>query len=415
MDLIWMFLGSLVYFIYQLKLMFYSAKVLTDPYENSALYILFATMNTIFLIIFYATAAPHYLFYPLALIALTVEFLLMSRANFLQALTGASIFVLTITLVNIPITMIYARFNGFFPLYAVINTTHRSIVLLICCFILFLMLIAFDFFIPATNVQRITSAGKYTIMLLMLVLSSLLFEIIFASLIINTYNNITQVYISIFISVCLLSLFYYIFIYNILLINASLYKRYSDSAKEESAKIRAVKRKVYNKIDKDALTGIYNRRYIISTLEELCRMPNTSFSVLFVDVNGLKSTNDSYGHEAGDRLIIKIGEAISKSIRDDDFAARIGGDEFLVILSETNEDITNIVTNRILSNIAIQNETEDFLISASIGSLLVDEKTKAAGVTHILSMADELMRTHKQRFYKVRLEDNNLWVWVLST
>ncbi len=408
MDLIWMFMGSLVYFIYQLKLMHYSAKILADPYENSALYILFATINTIFLIMFYATAIPHYFFYPLAFLALTIEFMLMSRAGFLQSVTGAAIFVLNITVVNIPITMIYSQVNNFFPLYAVLNTTHRSIVLLICCVVLFLMLITFELLVPATNVQRITSAGKYTVMLLFVIIGSLTFEVFYAALIINTSNNITQVYLSIFISICLLSLFYYIFIYNILLINASLYKRYSDSAKEENAKIREIKNKVYNKIDKDSLTGIYNRRYIISTLEELCRMPNTSFSVLFVDVNGLKSTNDIYGHEAGDRLIVKIGNAITKSIRDDDFAARIGGDEFLVILSETNEKATSIITKRILSNIAIQNETEEFLISASIGSLLVDEKTKLAGVTHILSMADELMRTHKERFYKARMEADKL-------
>ncbi len=120
---------------------------------------------------------------------------------------------------------------------------------------------------------------------------------------------------------------------------------------------------------------------------------------MFVDINALKYTNDTYGHKAGDRLILKITHAILTTVRENDIVGRIGGDEFLVVMPNVQDDDCSVVIERITQGIEQQNETDEILISASIGSIYVDEEVKKQGVSHILSVADENMRKSKALFY----------------
>ncbi len=89
----------------------------------------------------------------------------------------------------------------------------------------------------------------------------------------------------------------------------------------------------------DALTGLYNRAYFT---EEMHRhqgdryLPNT---VVMCDLDGLKLVNDTFGHAAGDRLLAATAKIIRKAIRQGDVAARIGGDEFAILLPRADEKI----------------------------------------------------------------------------
>jgi diguanylate cyclase (GGDEF)-like protein len=82
----------------------------------------------------------------------------------------------------------------------------------------------------------------------------------------------------------------------------------------------------------DALTGLYNRRYFEAELERLARGRQSPVSVIMADVNGLKEVNDRLGHEAGDQLIRIAAEVLATTFRAEDIVARIGGDEFAVLL-----------------------------------------------------------------------------------
>jgi len=86
----------------------------------------------------------------------------------------------------------------------------------------------------------------------------------------------------------------------------------------------------------DKLTGLYNRRYSEDEMKRLDTEKNTPISLIMGDVNGLKLTNDAFGHEAGDKLLKKIADIIKDECKKDDIIARIGGDEFLVILPKTS-------------------------------------------------------------------------------
>lgn len=97
----------------------------------------------------------------------------------------------------------------------------------------------------------------------------------------------------------------------------------------------------------DQLTGLYNRRFFEEQLKRLDNPRNLPLSIIMGDVNGLKLTNDAFGHLAGDKSIKIIGNVIAKSIRGNDVAARWGGDEFVILLPNTKIDEAESLIKRI--------------------------------------------------------------------
>ena len=97
----------------------------------------------------------------------------------------------------------------------------------------------------------------------------------------------------------------------------------------------------------DHLTGLYNRRYFESQLLQIDTQENLPLSIIMFDVNGLKLVNDSFGHDLGDVLLNKASETIKKACRKDDFIARIGGDEFVLVLPKTSKAETEKIASHI--------------------------------------------------------------------
>ena len=87
---------------------------------------------------------------------------------------------------------------------------------------------------------------------------------------------------------------------------------------------------------RDELSGLYNRRYYEEQLIAFDNEENLPLTIIMGDVDGLKFINDSFGHALGDELLKKTAEAIGKACRADDIIARIGGDEFVVLLPHTD-------------------------------------------------------------------------------
>ncbi len=87
----------------------------------------------------------------------------------------------------------------------------------------------------------------------------------------------------------------------------------------------------------DALTGLYNRRYYKEELPNYDTIENLPLTVVMSDINGLKLINDAFGHDSGDALLISSANLLSKHCRKRDLIARIGGDEFIILMPKTNE------------------------------------------------------------------------------
>ncbi|MGI6132360.1 MAG: HD domain-containing phosphohydrolase, partial [Bacillota bacterium] len=88
----------------------------------------------------------------------------------------------------------------------------------------------------------------------------------------------------------------------------------------------------------DALTGLYNRRYLEQVVSRLDAEAVVPVSVVFGDANGLKLANDAFGHEAGDTLLVNIARVLQACSRSDDIVVRMGGDEFVVIMRDVGEE-----------------------------------------------------------------------------
>jgi len=101
---------------------------------------------------------------------------------------------------------------------------------------------------------------------------------------------------------------------------------------------------------KDGMTGLYNRRFLEEFIDKFMKQAqrnNETYSVLMLDVDFFKSVNDTYGHDIGDKVIVAIGKVLQNSIRESDLAIRYGGEEFLVLLHNANDEGTMQVAQKI--------------------------------------------------------------------
>ncbi|MBI5877061.1 MAG: PAS domain S-box protein [Chloroflexi bacterium] len=119
----------------------------------------------------------------------------------------------------------------------------------------------------------------------------------------------------------------------------------------------------------DALTGVYSRSFLEAELERLATSRDFPISILVADLDNMKTTNDRLGHAAGDELLRRAARVLQSAFRASDILARMGGDEFVLVLPETDAECAAQVMGRIRENVALANRAQAGVpLSLSLGT-----------------------------------------------
>jgi len=158
----------------------------------------------------------------------------------------------------------------------------------------------------------------------------------------------------------------------------------------------------------DGLTGLYNRRGFKSLAihhAEIAKRKSRKMLLIYIDLDGMKQINDTFGHEKGDEALVEAATILKRSFRTTDIVARIGGDEFAVLAVESEEDNKATMLKRLRKNIEIRNAIKEscFNISMSIGAVSWSE-SEFPKIDELMREADKEMYSEKVKKRRIREE-----------
>ncbi len=153
----------------------------------------------------------------------------------------------------------------------------------------------------------------------------------------------------------------------------------------------------------DVLTGVYNRAYFQETLLKLEKERSDPISIIMADLNGLKHANDTLGHHAGDNLIRRAAEVLKTNFEEAGVVARIGGDEFAVVLPDADAAAAEEALQRMPTLVELNNKYyREPELSISFGAAT---SQKRFSLEKVVSQADDAMYRNKGEHYRRRKED----------
>jgi len=148
----------------------------------------------------------------------------------------------------------------------------------------------------------------------------------------------------------------------------------------------------------DPLTGLFNRYHFEATLKReaaRCLRYQSRLSLLLLDVDQLKAVNDRWGHPAGDQMLVRVAGAIRDSLRGCDIASRYGGDEFAVILPDTDARAARFVAERICANVGASDASIKVTVSGGLADLSLDATSPSEA--RLIAAADRALYLAKGR------------------
>mgnify|MGYP000851278033 FL=1 len=165
---------------------------------------------------------------------------------------------------------------------------------------------------------------------------------------------------------------------------------------EDITKEREDEKRLSDLAYKDTFTGIFNRRYLLENMERLLKIGAT-FSFCYIDINHLKMVNDTYGHAEGDKYIMSIVDLIKDGIRETDIFARIGGDEFVVLLLKCPKDQADKKMGNLYDTATqLSHSVLPYDVSFSYGIIEVPSGCDKLTADSIINSADSIMYQFKE-------------------
>jgi diguanylate cyclase (GGDEF)-like protein len=190
-----------------------------------------------------------------------------------------------------------------------------------------------------------------------------------------------------------------ILVISIILISLMYFAYVNNRLRLEITKRHEAEKDALYKATHDPLTGLPNRSLFKDRLEQIIlqrKQQNITPLMIFMDLDNFKQLNDTYGHDKGDQLLVQTGKALSDCLREGDTCARIGGDEFIILIRECNSvSEAKQMAERLMNALELVYKSQDptHKLSASMGILLLD---KLESSNELYKKADNLMYKAKQ-------------------
>jgi two-component system, cell cycle response regulator len=159
---------------------------------------------------------------------------------------------------------------------------------------------------------------------------------------------------------------------------------------------------IYRLMTVDGLTQVYNRRYFQEALEreiQRSRRYGHAFSLVLLDIDHFKQINDRYGHQAGDTVLRKLGALVQNKVRANDLVARIGGEEFALILPESQAGGAYALAEKLRRSVeqeTFRHENELIPVTVSLGLTEFQPTLAGDNADHLVKRADQLLYAAKK-------------------
>lgn len=150
----------------------------------------------------------------------------------------------------------------------------------------------------------------------------------------------------------------------------------------------------------DCLTGLYNRMYLEFLHKRACNKKDCWVSGIMIDLNGFKQINDNYGHAEGDLALCIVADLLRKSFSEYGVVTRFAGDEFVIMLNTTDEQLIQKIIKSAKKNFVIENEKNNkpYQLSASMGYAITNLSNET--IDDFMNRIDEQMYQDKMKYYE---------------
>ena len=166
------------------------------------------------------------------------------------------------------------------------------------------------------------------------------------------------------------------------------------------AELKAAHKKLEHRANHDGMTGLANREAFLEHLSASIDSAGRGY-LLMIDADRFKQINDVHGHDAGDRALLAVADAISGSIRSVDFSARIGGEEFAIILGGASSEDARVIAERVRANV------EKMTIATADGARISVTVSIGGAAFGPQSRTKDIMRVADARLYDAKRQGRN--------
>ncbi len=384
---------------YNIEVINYARKILHGFVKFKQAIIITTIFNSVMFIACHYLKVPLPLKYILMYVTIFTEFKIFSTSNNIHLTFGTNVFVLHILLIEYFVVTVFSLILNV-PIYHVLNEneflyfTSVAVMFLVC----FLFLKSFQRIITVDDII-IISNNRFGAVSINIVSIFMISYLLFDSIMLESPHTFKMQIVFIIATTVLSTFgFYLMFTHCLKICKASHFREKFHRLEQELVHNIKTEQILKQMAFSDNLTGCFTRTYAMDFLKSLVNTKEVNFCVAYIDMDGLKKINDTYGHSEGDKYIRSISHIIFNNIRKNDVFARMGGDEFIVILPGSGyKDIKTVVFKRISDDINEFNKTGSlpYKLEISYGIIDVNKNTQYS-VEEIIRLADSKMYVQKR-------------------